>query len=242
MKTSMLKILPLALMLSLAYAMPAAASDISVGPLIVDFAPGAQFQDINVSNTGKDKAYVKVVVQKLTNPGQGKNVLTPDTGNPATFGIAVTPQKFALPINQNRTIRVINFNKNLTQDAVYIATISPVASLVAGTATTADGQTASMGMQITVSYKVKIFIRPSNPLVDLKIVRNGKTAVITNHGNTNALLTGFEQCAADGSNCTDLNMINRLYAGNSWTITLPTDAPFQFNESYLNVKKVIKSQ
>lgn len=241
MKVSLLKTLPVMILVGLAYALPVQAGDISVSPLIVDMAPGTPFQDITVGNVGKDKAYVKVSIAKLTNPGNGKETFQNDSGNPAVFGIAITPQKFALPTGQNRAIRVINFNKDLAQDAVYIATISPVSSLVESTANV-DGQDVNLGMQISVAYKVKIFVRPANPHAELTVNRDGKTATITNTGNTNVLLTGFSQCTDEESDCQDLQLINRLYAGNSWTVTLPTDAPFQFTEQYLNTTQQIKSK
>jgi hypothetical protein len=103
----------------------------------------------------------------------------------------------------------------------------------------AAGRTVAMktGLRVLVGYDVLVIARPDNAKPAITGERSGRRLTLRNTGNTNALLVSGKQCNKAGK-CVDLPT-TRLYAGITWTVDLPLDAPAEYR---LQSGDVIHSQ
>jgi P pilus assembly chaperone PapD len=201
---------------------PAAASaGIVLSQAIVDIGPTAPTaQDIDVSNDGKEVAYVVAEPYEITSPG------TPDEkrvriADPATGGLLVSPQKLILQPGEHKLVRIAAVVARQASDRIYRVTIKPVAGSVSAPST---------ALKLMVGYDALVIYRPQAPVPDIVAARSGKTLTLTNRGNTNAELYDGTQCPTAGATagCTKL-LPRRLYAGAQWTQTLPGDGPVTYH-------------
>jgi len=227
---------------------------IRVSTLRVDFQPnGNRYQDVFVQNMGNHIEYIDITLFKRTDPAHDINQIVFDEGDPKVFGLVATPSKMALNPNQIKRIRILNLTdgKNKT-DLVYGLKVLPVPAPIERAPSAEDLNNAGQ-VSIIAAYIIGVYVLPANPAVNLNLKRSGKTLIITNTGNTNALLdqciqapTGRTQgsplhlTTPAGSNaisCPDV----RIYAQSAKTITLPEDAPVAYRANYLGNFHDLKS-
>ncbi len=215
-------------------------SALGVAPMLVYFHAGTNVQDITVSNTDQQVEYTEVTPLYLPNIGgaQVQPVAFNDGANPQSFGLMISPTKVALQPQTSRKIRVVNLLNNVPEDRVYTLTVSdinPAQTVVSKS----SGATAQMTM--SYGYKVRVFVFPNNPLPIVSAKRVGSTVTITNTGNSYISLRSGQLCDTHGNHCAELSddlEYHVLYAGNTWTYTLPTPGVVKYNGVYAETKNM----
>ena len=198
--------------LLLLLASPAHAEFI-VSEMIVDFGEKSPRQhDLEVVSHDKETQYIATETYVIENPGSEKEKRTLFT-DPQKSGLMITPNKLVLPAGSRKMIRMLLLKPQGETDQVYRVVIKPVIQGVE-----ADKQL--MALKVLVGYETVVIVRPKDAKYELVAERKGNSLTLTNKGNTNANLQSGQQCDATGSNCKELN-VGRVYAGQSWTTTLP---------------------
>lgn len=202
----------MALALAAAAALPSvpAAAQLAISQLIVELEPGASTADIEVVNDSPERAYVTIDPRQVVDPGtQGQQVfVSPD---PEKLGLLVSPRKMILEPGQRKRLRIAAVGAPSPAERVYRVTVKPVVGDVTG------GET---GLKMLVGYDLLVLVRPAVPAPRITGSRSGDTLTLVNRGNSSAELVDGRQCNADGEQCVELP-VKRLYAGASWTQTLP---------------------
>jgi len=192
---------------------PAGAdAGIVLSQAVIDIQSGTPTaQDIEVSNDGSEVAYVVAEPAEIVAPGQpGEHrvpVVDPDAG-----GLLVTPQRLILQPQERKLVRVAAVGTRGPRDRIWRVTIKPVAGAVTAPVT---------ALKVLVGYDVLVILRPDAPAPKIVGTRTGTTLTLTNPGNTNVELYGGKQCATPGATDCKTLPSRRVYAGESWTQTLP---------------------
>lgn len=201
---------------------PAAAADMVLDRSILVFnADAAGRQDVEVTNTGDDKLYLDTQILDVTDPGTPQEERVP-LDDPDAAGVLVTPARMVIPPGGRQLVRIVLLDDPGKVDRIYRINLTPVVPPL---------QSDTTAVKVVVAYQLLVIVRPEHPAPDLVWTRNGRSITFQNNGNTNVLLYGGTQCPPDDddpSHCRDLNVAQRLYAGNRWTLDLPFDAPVEF--------------
>ena len=239
LKQSLTFVLLLLLGTSLAH-----ASSINVQPMLASMTPDQHYIDLYVKNVGSDRAYATVKVYRVFNPGMANQKVTLLKDNPYGIGLIASPSKLIIPPGQIRHVRLLYVkSKPIKQDQVFYIVTSPAEGELVQVAESNDGkkvtkQVAKSGLQVVLAYKTKLFVRPDNAKPNIVSHREGKQLIIENKGNTNVYLGKFKQC--EGKHCTALpSLVRRMYAGNTWKITLPKAIPVTFIQVWKNQKSTL---
>lgn len=202
---------------SVTLATPAAA-ELVVSQLVVEFKPGAsRTSDIEITNNSTERSYVVVEPREIVNPSSPSErpVTTPDPGK---LGLLVSPARFILEPQQRRTLRIAAIGPAAERERVYRVTVKPVTGEVTG---------SESGLKLLVGYDLLVLVRPAAIRTDIKVERSGLGLTLTNGGNASVEITEGKQCDDKGANCQTLPG-KRLYAGASWTQTLPRPTGGQY--------------
>lgn len=228
----------LVLFLGLGSAVFLHASSIAVYPLMSDLNYSKRFQDIEVTNTGNDVAYVTVDVARIDHPGEPNQTLVPLRDNPFQIGLIVTPTKMVIPVGQTRMLRALYVGKPSSADVVYRIKVAPVTGQLV--ALTQGKRNIDAGIQMIIAYGVTIFVRPEVLQPKIEAIRTGTQLLLTNTGNTSVLVTHCQQCTGGidkGNNCKVVDtLITRLYPGNQKQFVLPRDLPLNCLEEVYQQK------
>jgi len=194
-----------------------AYGEMRLDKVIVDFSDGAtRRDDIEVTNGGKEVMYVSVAPAEIVRPGlEGQERRTYRA--PMEMGMLVSPTRMILEPGQSKPVRLSILKPPEERDRIYRVKIAPVV-----------GQTIATrsGLRVLVGYDVLVIVRPKNAKPEIVGERDGRKLTLRNTGNTNALLIGGKQCD-ESKKCVDLPT-TRLYAGTTWTVDLPRDAPAEY--------------
>lgn len=209
-----------ALLLLILACVQSAHADMFVDKSIITFEPGqAPRQDVRVSNSSDDVMYVQVDAFAVVNPG-AENEERIQITNPQEHKLVASPNKLVIPAGGHKLVRILNLDPSSAEERVYRINVTPVVAPLAE---------AASQLRIVVAYQILTIIQPAEPETRLEASRTGQTIVFNNLGNTNVLLSDGRQCApADPQACEDLTSY-RIYAGGSWTLELPFDAPASFS-------------
>ncbi len=198
-----------------------AYAEMVLSQVIVDFTPGkVPREDIEVWNDGSERIYVVAEPAEITFPGTPDETRQP-IGLDAGAGLLVSPRRLILEPGERRAIRVATIGQRPEAERIYRVAIKPVAG-----ALSAD-QTA---LKVFVGYDALVLVRPTKVVDDLKVERAGHTLTLRNSGNISQELFEGRQCASDGSDCRPLPT-KRLYAGASWTLTLPFETEVHYKSA-----------
>ncbi|HYC94603.1 MAG TPA: fimbria/pilus periplasmic chaperone [Sphingomicrobium sp.] len=193
---------------------PPAAAELVVSQLIVEFKPGApKASDIELSNDSPERSYVLVEAREIVNPGTPleRKVTSPD---PAKLGLLVSPARFILEPQQRRTLRIATIGAPSERERVYRVTVKPVTGAL---------DSSDTGLKLLVGYDLLVLARPATIRSEVRVARSGRELTLTNAGNASVELAEGQQCDEKGGACVKLPG-KRLYAGASWTQTLPRAA------------------
>lgn len=204
------------LALALVASLPVSAQ-IALNRIILDFSGEQSRQDIEVVNNGEETAFVVVEPARIDQPGSPEEQRV-TARDPNELGLLVTPNRLVLEPGERKLVRIAVIEPAAIVDRIYRVTVKPVLGEVRATETS---------LKLLVGYDVLVIVRPGGAAPDLNFERQGRRIIVTNNGNTNALLSEGRQCDASGGNCTDLPS-KRLYAGARWQLELETDAPAEY--------------
>jgi hypothetical protein len=180
-------------------------------------------QDIVVENNGNTPLYLKVTTHSILNPGtdqQSREKII----NPKEAGLLVSPNKLVVPPKGRKLIRFLNLKPKRNQEGVYRVAIEPVAGKLIAKKT---------GLKILIGYEVLVLAQPLDPAPSLVTTREGQNLIMSNQGQTNIYLLQGKQCPPQSTNAEECASLRngRLYPGNKWSISLPHDAPVQYQIS-----------
>lgn len=208
----------LALTLSMIQPVTAASANLVLSEMIVDLQPGTHArEDVEVANDGPDRLYVAVEPALIVNPGSVSQTRTTDP-DPEQLGLLATPARMILEPGQRRLLRIAAIGAIPRTERVYRVTVKPVAGPIAS---------ASSGLKILVGYDMLVLVRPANPRIQVDGVRNDRTLVVTNSGNSSVELLDGKQCDAIGKQCVSLPA-KRLYAGARFSQPLTLGGPVEY--------------
>lgn len=208
-----------------------ASADMYVDRSIVIFEPDSEpRQDVKVSNTGEEVMYVEVEVFKVENPGD-ENEERVKVDNPQDLKLIATPNKLIVPAGGQKLIRIVNLASQNDRERIYRINVTPIVPPL---------EEDTNQLRVVVAYQILTIVQPDNPRAELEAVRDGRQITFQNNGNSNILLSEGRQCQPQSDDtCQELTS-RRLYAGNSWTLDLPYDAPVTYSvRSYDGIKKQI---
>jgi len=207
----------------------ASLADMYVDRSIVIFEPDAPpREDVKVSNTGDEVIYVQVDVFSVDNAGSEQEKLSKVT-DPKDLKLIATPNKMIIPAGGQKLIRIVNLEASNQEERIYRINVTPIVAPL-------SDETSQL--RIVVAYQILTIIQPDSPKATLVAQRDGKVVTFRNNGNSNILLSEGNQCKSLGS--TDCNELpsHRLYAGNSWNLDLPYDAPLSYSmKTFSGIKK-----
>jgi P pilus assembly chaperone PapD len=207
----------------------ASFADMYVDRSIVIFEPdGPPREDVKVSNTGDEVIYVQVDVFSVDNAGSEQEKLSKVT-DPKNLKLIATPNKMVIPAGGQKLIRIVNLEASNEEERIYRINVTPIVAPL-------SEETSQL--RIVVAYQILTIIQPDSPTATLVAQRDGKMVTFRNDGNSNILLSEGNQCKSPGS--TDCNELpsHRLYAGNSWNLDLPYDAPLTYSmRTFDGIKK-----
>lgn len=207
------------------FIIPQAHAKIALSNVIVDFHQGAErHKDITITNISKETLYINVSVKEVVNPGLESEERVELKKGDASH-LIVSPRRMVLKASERKTIRLVSRAKDLTEDKVYRVHVSPVVGKVKATQNM---------LKIMIAYDMLIIFRPNEMKPSFSATRTGKNITFKNTGNTNILLREGAQCpggvadlAKDDDSCERLPG-KRLYAGMTFNMELPKDAPVEF--------------
>lgn len=222
--------LPLFLLLCFLFAIPVSqvSANMVLSEAILHFEPGKPLRkDIEVENVGDEILYIQIDPQIVRKPGTDEETRDAYT-DPRDAGLLVTPNKLVIPPKSRKLVRFVVLKPaSEKEDSVYRVTFKPVSN----PDIPKDG---NIGVKVVIAYQVLILVQPSNPEPKLVAKRNGNKLVFTNNGNTNVLLREGRQCPNKSSTEDECHHLpgQRLYAGNKWSIDLPSNKPVEY---YLSI-------
>ncbi len=197
-----------------------AMADMYVDKSIVVFESGqAPRQDVRVSNSSEDVMYVQVDAYVVENPGTDEEERIKIT-NPQVQKLVASPNKLVIPPGGQKLVRILNLEPDGDQERVYRINVTPIVPPL---------EEEVSQLRIVVAYQILTIVQPSEPRSRLAVERDGQQLIFTNEGNTNVLLSDGRQCSPVApAECEEL-MSYRVYAGNSWRLDLPYDAPVSYS-------------
>lgn len=206
-------------MLLLAFAQIGLA-EMYVDKSIVTFEPGQPpRQDVRVSNSGADVMYVQVETFKVENPGTDTEERVLIT-NPQEGKLVASPNKLVIPAGGHKLVRILNLDPKSTEERIYRINVTPIAPPL-------EEETSQL--RIVVAYQILTIIQPAEPHSKLEVSRTGKQVTFNNQGNTNILLSDGRQCSPEDAQACETLDSHRIYAGSSWSLELPFDAPLSYS-------------
>lgn len=209
----------IALLVTIVFISGLAQAEMNLDRLQVDFRPdGKHHEDITVFNRDSKNLYVNVTVTEVINPGskQEKRLEATDTQK---ISLIATPNRLIIPGGSQKAVRLVNLTETSEKERIYRVDFSPAVGQL---------KAKTNAIKILVAYQALVIVRPERPVAHVVAERKGKSVTFKNTGNTNVLLQSGTQCQPQKpSNCQDLKT-KRLYAGNTWTLTLPFDGPLSY--------------
>lgn len=203
-------------------AAPMVRADMVLDRSILVFDPDQGRQDVEITNNGTETLYLDTQILSVTAPGTDDERRERIT-DPNDAGLLVTPARMVLAPGARRLIRIVLLEEPGPVERIYRINVMPVVPPLEADVT---------AVKVVVAYQLLVIIRPVNAAPELIWERTGRRIEFENRGNSNVLLYNGRQCpangSAEGSDCVDLSVARRLYAGNRWTLELPLDGPVEF--------------
>jgi fimbrial chaperone protein len=167
--------------------LPAAASNFTVTPTEVNFAPGTSSALVTLRNTGKTTLRFEITVFRWSESERGEMILEPSTD------VTFFPRLIELPAGTSRNVR-IGVNKGVMRDVEQSFRLF-VEELPDQSAATPNA------VAIRTKMGLPVFVRPAKPnrsaVIDGVEVKGG--TVLTRVRNTGNLHINVENIALNGS-------------------------------------------
>ncbi len=203
------------------------SANMVISEAILHFEPGKPLRkDIEIENVGNETMYIQVEPMIVRQPGT-ENEKREIFKDPREAGLLVTPNKIVIPPKGRKLVRFVVLKQPKDKDTVYRVNFRPVSNGLVS-------EKEQIGVKIVIAYQVLVLVQPPKPEPNLVVKREGKRLKFKNNGNTNVLLREGKQCPSDDATEDECEILrgNRIYAGNEWTVELPTERPVEY---YLSV-------
>lgn len=187
-------------------------------------------QDIVITNPDLETLYVKVEVSEIFKAGTAaEERRVPREAE--DIALLATPNKLVIAPGQQKNVRLVNLAGHGAEERVYRVNVTPVV----GKVEVPEGATG-MQVKVLVAYDLLAVVAPQKPQPALVAVREGKSIMFRNNGNTNIFLFNGAQCPTADAAPSECAVISgkRLYPGNTWTTELPFDQPVDFSLSIVD--------
>lgn len=195
-----------------------AYAQMTVDPVILAFdRPDLKRQDMLVGNVGLRPLYLEVSAARILEPASVTEtyLTSPD---PDAVGLLVAPRRIVLQPGEEKTVRVILLEQEIETDQAWRVHFKPVIGEVI-----TDNPVAIP----LIAVKALVFARPSDASAKIIGKREGRALMLSNIGNTNAVVSNGVQCAGADADCQSVRG-KRLWPGMVWATKLPLDAPVSF--------------
>lgn len=188
----------------------AAEAQISLSDLVIELQPGKDSRrDVEVLNSGSDRAFVAVEPAEIVNPGTPAETRRSDP-DPEKLGLLVSPARMILEPGQRKLVRFADIRPAADRERVYRVTVKPVAGQIAA---------EQSGLKLLIGYDVLVLVRPAAPRANIVFTRAADGGTFRNDGNVSVELAKGRQCDESGKSCSELAG-KRLYAGAQWSVAL----------------------
>ena len=196
---------------------------------IVTFEPGkASKQDVMVINTSDEPLYIQTEVLEVKKPGTSEEKREA-VKDPKSVGLLATPNRFIIPPNGRKPLRIVNLKPPGNIDRIFRINITPTLPPLT------DPKNSLV--RVVIAYQVLVIIQPNKPEPKLIVSPQSNTLLFENQGNSNVLLLNGEQCDLSGEVCEKLTS-RRIYAGNQWQLDLPLNGAVTYDiKSYNGVQR-----
>lgn len=203
-----------------------AFAGINVSPLSIYIKPNKGYALINVvNNSTKDPAYVATSVRRMDNTSDAE-----DKGvyykNPKKLGLIASPVKMVLNPGTSRKVKVTSLQKPGNKEIVYNVFISQKKGQVISTTKKLKKGNSTIILTVNTAYISRVMVLPKKPFIKVNLKRSGRNLVVKNNGNVNFLIYQGKQCV---DKCTKLNLLKRVYPGQTWNTKLTFSAPVELN-------------
>jgi P pilus assembly chaperone PapD len=205
----------LALMLSA----NASYSGILLNKIIIEFPHDEPpRQDLSVINESDAKAFVKVEVLEVSNPGElnEERISLAGYDNPSFIA---SPTRMVIGPKGRKQLRLVSLNGPGEVEQVYRVNVTPVEPPL-------EGEEGAQ-VKVVIAYQALAIVHPAQPQEKLEVTRSDNALNFVNAGNSYVMLSDGQQCKDSDKQCVDLPS-RRLYAGNEWSIALPYNTPVSF--------------
>jgi len=188
-----------------------AAAQITVDKVILNFKPGERpVQNVVVRNTGKTPMGIEVIPDVMVDPGTANEKRVP------TKDLIVSPKRFSIKAEGQRTIRVLLKKRLGEMEQVYRVKLAPKPQGFEHDPSAPSGK-KSTEVRIITTVGLLVFGEPIKASPNLTWERSGNQITFKNSGNINIYLDKGQQCIAEGSDCEALPA-KRMYPGNTWQV------------------------
>lgn len=204
--------------------LPAANAQISVDQVIFHFKKGERpFKNLVVRNTSNEQVFINVVAETVIRPG------FPDERREATSALVVSPKRFPVAAQGQRTVRLVLEGEPGEVEQVYRVKFLPQGDEFGDGPSSKTKEGKQAVLKVMFSVGILVLADPAEPQGKITSRREADKLVLRNEGNTNVFLDEGKVCERGTQNCTDLPS-NRLYGGNEWTLTVPANRSVIFRQ------------
>ena len=207
-------------------------AQITVTDVIYHFVPSEKpVHNVMVHNSSDEAMYVTVDVSQVTRAG------FPDEKREPTKQIVASPQRFSVPPQGDRTVRLLLRKPLVEAEDVYRVGFVPSSSPFEDS----DAQSKSqkrMGLRVLTGIGMLIFVDPKEVRPELAWERKSGQIKFTNRGNVNLFLTDAQVCSSlsadgQGTDCQPTKGVaGRLYPGNEKTVNVPENKTLVLSKRY----------
>ncbi|WP_265452917.1 hypothetical protein [Aeromonas salmonicida] len=191
-----------------------ASAEISIGTLY-DYMSGQQSTYLKrIRNQGDATAFVKVAIHEITYDEAGQPHESPELTEGRRALIA-SPSRMIIPANGVQATRLLYMGERDKERYFRVRFLPVLPKKEDGfdldAQTGQDGQEQiSAGVNIMTGFGSILFVIPKESCFDTQIINASTMATIKNKGNATIVLDFFEECDADGKNCSTPSKIHLL--------------------------------
>jgi Mat/Ecp fimbriae periplasmic chaperone len=192
-----------------------ANAQVSVDRVIVNFkASERPVRNLVVHNGGAEPVWIEVISERMERSGFADERRVP------TEDLVVSPKRFSIEPNGDRTVRLLLKKSIGAEEQVYRVKFMPQAKEFDLGANQKDGKSSQL--KVIFSVGILVFGEPIKPEPKLNLQRDGSKITFKNDGNMNVLFDEVQNCTTENKDCQKLPGV-RLYPGNSWETKLAVD-------------------
>ena len=171
-------------------------------------------QNVAVRNGSDKTLLVTVNVVEVENPGgeDQKHVPSED--------IIVTPKRFSVTGNGERTVRLLRRGEHGQRERVFRISFVPEAREeddIATTSVQTGNPNVVATLKVLTGIGLLVFTQPAAGEADLEIERREGNILLKNNGNVNIALLKVQKCVSEGNQCEDV-VPRRVYPGRSFEV------------------------